>query len=650
MRRTVTVLIVCALTAALATMLPEASASLVGPARWDPANGLLIEGATVVTMDDRHTVVPHGNVLVRDGRIVAVWSGPQPPAGLAIGDASVVHAGPQDLLYPGLINLHSHPDDNVLPTWLPPSSHAIPGQGKAGTDPYANRYQWNSAPANSLPEQRRLIANARGVLEDGLGLRLHGEAVKYAEVAAMLGGETAIQGASPDPSSDGILIRNIDNDAFDTRIAPPQVGSIADFDGANLLDGLKNGQYDAWMVHLAEGVRDADRRPGDPTSSRSEFGVLKSKGLLTDATVIIHGTALERSDFAEMRAAPSPRNDGVGDGRGAKLVWSPLSNLLLYGKTTNVYDAIAEGVLVSLGTDWSPSGSRTLLHELKIADIALRDPRLLGASRDEVPALAIDGEQGVARLQAEEALDQALVDMVTRNPAMTLRWYDRLGSIEAGKLADLVLIHGPQPPAQGRPPTVYRDLINATERDVQLVLVGGEPLAGATATMAALKPGDYEAVTSNADGFQKAVDVTTEAPVPDGDETLAHITAVLQAGLTALGGDNPPAGGGPGPVTNTYTYLKAHVAGGAAANLPDPVFRQLLAANVGVLPDGSLNLERIRIEPLFEADDDLLNHVLRGDIDPTTRLLADQDPPYRLYPANLNQVGPLGNPFQDVPL
>jgi hypothetical protein len=31
-------------------------------------------------------------------------------------------------------------------------------------------------------------------------------------------------------------------------------------------------------------------------------------------------------------------------------------------------------VLVSLGTDWSPSGSRNLLDELKVADIALRDP------------------------------------------------------------------------------------------------------------------------------------------------------------------------------------------------------------------------------------------------------------------------------------
>ena len=638
----------------LGCLTPAASGTASSePASWDPARGILIEGATVVTMDDEHAVIPDGRVLVRNERIVAVWRGPLPPEAVEVGDASVVRAGPQDLLFPGLINLHSHPRENHLHTWPAPSSHALPAQGKAGTDAYANRYQWGGAGASTAPpELARLVSNPADVLAEDLGLGLRGEIVKYAEVAALLGGETAIQGAAANPESDGVLIRNVDNDVFDERIAEPWVRPIGSFEGtalASLLETMESGEVDAWIVHLAEGVRDGDRRPGDTVSSRAEFQTLKAKGLLTDMTAIIHGTALERSDFAEMRAAPTIRTDGVGDGRGAKLVWSPLSNMLLYGETANVYEALAEGVLTSLGTDWAPSGSRTLLQELKIADVALRDERALGSSRELVPACSLEGKQGLERQLAEAALDRALVDMVTRNPALTLRWDDRLGSVEAGKIADLLLLRRPpQTPARGLPPTVYRDLIDATEREVELVLVGGDPLAGEVQLMSALKPGDYEVTASATSGFRKAVDVTTTAPMPEGDEPLADLTAELELGLTALGGDSPPLGGGPGPPTNTYSYLKANVAGGQAAGLPDSVFRMLLAENVGVLPDGSLNLERIQLLPLLAADDDFLGHVLRGELDPATGLLGDPTPPFVLYPANLNHVGPLGNPFAGI--
>jgi cytosine/adenosine deaminase-related metal-dependent hydrolase len=638
-----------ALTALVASVsTAAASRAAPQPAPWDPGRGILIAGATVVTMDDQHSVIPFGRVLVRNGSIVAVWSGPKPPRGVSIGDASVVEAGPQDLLFPGLINLHDHPSFDFLEPWLPPSSDAIPAQGKAGTDPYANRYQWGAAGSpTASPEEQRLIGNPAGILNDSLGLGLSPEVDKYAEVGALLGGETADVGVS------GALVHSVDHGAFGGRVAPSYSGPIAALDGTALSDlrgAMVSGQVDAWMLHLAEGVRDGDRRPGDTFSSRAELQTLKAKGLLTDMTVIVHGTGLERADFGAMRAAPTIRADGVGDGCGAKLVWSPLSNLLLYGKTANVYDALAEGVLVSLGTDWTPSGSRTLLHELKIADVAARDPRVLGVSRSEVPALAVDRKPPVQRLLAEAALDRTLVDMVTRNPALTLRWYDRVGSIEAGKAADLMLVRWPaKPPPAGVPPTVYRALINARERDVELVLVGGTPLAGDVPLLTALKPGDNEVVSSSAGGFSKAVDATTGAPVPAADEPLAQVTSKLETGLAALGGDSPPPGGGPGPPTNTYSYLKAHVAGGAAAGLPDPVFRGLLAGEVGTLPDGSLNIERIQLDPLLEDDDDFAVHELHGDIDPGTGLLADPTPPYKLYPANLNQIGPLGNPFQAVP-
>jgi hypothetical protein len=41
-------------------------------AAWDPARGILIRGATVVTMDTEHSVIHDGQVLVRSGQIAAV--------------------------------------------------------------------------------------------------------------------------------------------------------------------------------------------------------------------------------------------------------------------------------------------------------------------------------------------------------------------------------------------------------------------------------------------------------------------------------------------------------------------------------------------------------------------------------------------------
>jgi len=462
----------------------------------------------------------------------------------------------------------------------------------------------------------------------------------------ILGGATATQGAPANDAYDTLLARNVDNQNFGRDRIDNYVPAVASLTGAALDDvvsRMQNGLLDAWIVHLAEGVRDADRRPGDTVSSRAEFADLKAKGLLTDATVIVHGIGLEPSDFSEMAAAPPARTDGVGDGRGAKLVWSPLSNLLLYGKTASVYDALAAGVLVALGTDWSPSGSPNLLTELKVADRALRDERLLGNRRSLLPSLSPSGPTGKERREAELALDRLLVEMVTINAARAIRWDDQVGSIEAGKAADLLVISRPLPPAiPDLPHSPYRSLIDATEADVSLVLVGGEPVAGDISIMQSLKPGDFEIVRSEKGCFQKAIDVTAPG-VPKGAETLEQISSMIADGLRAMGGDHPPAGGGPSPLTNTWSYLRLQSLAGAG--LTDTQFLFGVLIPVFGLVDGELNLEAMSPTPLFMADDDWLFATFGAKLDPSTGLVADETPPYARYAANFNHVTALGNPF-----
>ena len=173
-------------------------------------------------------------------------------------------------------------------------------------------------------------------------------------------------------------------------------------------------------------------------------------------------------------------------------------------------------------------------------------------------------------------------------------------------------------------------------------MVGGIAQAGDVDVLSALKPGDFEVISSHAGCFDKAIDVTAPS-VPDGSDTLAQVSARIADGLRALGGDHPPAGGGPSsPFANTWSYLKARIPG--ASVLPDLTFNLGLAYYFGT-PAGQVNLETMTPPPLFTVDDHWWFATLASVRDVSTGLTADPAPPYAPYASNSNQDTPVGNPF-----
>jgi hypothetical protein len=136
----------------------------------------------------------------------------------------------------------------------------------------------------------------------------------------------------------------------------------------------------------------------------------------------------------------------------ANLVWSPLSNLILYGATTDVPGALAAGVNVSLAPDWTESGANDLLAEMKVA-------------KDWS-----DSEWG-GLLDAE-----LLAEMVTVNAAVSLGMRDIRGAIEPGLRADLMVI-------PGAPGAAYEALLESHPVDVQLTVISGRPGYGEPALM-----------------------------------------------------------------------------------------------------------------------------------------------------------------------
>ena len=98
---------------------------------------------------------------------------------------------------------------------------------------------------------------------------------------------------------------------------------------------------------------------------------------------------------------------------GGSIIWSPLSNLLLYGATARVEEARRAGVRIGLGSDWSPSGSKNLLGELKVA--WLYSKHLLGGLFSARDLLAMATRDAAAILKWGKALG-------TWNRASALTW------------------------------------------------------------------------------------------------------------------------------------------------------------------------------------------------------------------------------------
>ena len=434
----------------------------------DSSRAFLLKGR-VVTMDGENNVINDGNVMIRDGKITGVWaSNSNPPAGVDFTDVPIVET--EGTIYPGLIDLHNHVHYNHIPLW-DFEVHLSESQ-KSEEGGYTNRYQWGNN-WDYGPSITWMKTNIQSTYRWDMA----SEQMKYAEVQAVAGGVTAMQGS---PSSgtqawDSILSRNIELYNFgQDGISTCAVCGAADDDytGSHLISQSESGTLNAWFVHLSEGV---------DQSSKDEFDALWNKGLIMDETIVIHGTALDSTQFSQMASVDS------------ELVWSPLSNLLLYGDTTDVVAADQAGVSISISPDWGPSGSKNNLHELKVAD--MWNTNNLG----------------------NHFSNYELVQMVTSNPADATGWTPFVGRIKADLYADLVVID-----TFHEDP--YRNLIEAIDADVALTVVQGKAVFGDIDIMQDLQGDDWEYV--NGTDFQKAVDVTTLTEV-DGSQTFAEIEAGL---------------------------------------------------------------------------------------------------------------------------
>lgn len=349
-------------------------------------------------------VIPQGTVLIQNGRILASGADVKLPAGTKI-------VSTEGIIAPGLIDLHNHLSWNVLPRWKPAQE-------------FGSRYDWQQKPVYNV----QMGVPHDALVKQGLACEME----RYAEVKAISEGETSVTGGLPSPCVQG-LARNLDYDpelqgSFGRIFYNVFPFQMSEQELATVTTALSEQPRGALLIHVAEGA------PNDASAAR-EFTLLKGRGLLRPGVSLIHGVALKPANFAEMAKA------GVG------FIWSPRSNIELYGDTANIAAAQAAGVRLALAPDWSPTGSDGLLGELNYASVW---------NQAQSPA---------------PFTERDLVLMATSNAAELVGLSGQIGSLAAGHAADLLIVRKEGPDA-------YWNLTHSTPQDLQLVLIGGEPLYG----------------------------------------------------------------------------------------------------------------------------------------------------------------------------
>jgi hypothetical protein len=413
---------------------------------------------TVLTPDG-----PQSNwyVQVWDDDIVAVTN--VPPAGVPVVDTA-------GLIFPGLIDAHNHPSYNSFPTLA------------FNNFPYGHRDQWGGGGSDPVDPEYTDWKNKRTEVRTAVNDSSTARITKWGEILQLMAGCVTIQGQSsydlahahPD-----IMLYNIEQypSRIQSDIFPWEMTAA---ERVLFMKRISNGVVNASLVHLCE---------GPDATSLAQFSTFESWGMLNKTVAIIHGTPLGTTEFTKMAAV------------GAKLLWSPMSNMKLYEAAANAKLAHQLGVTVGISPDWTPSGGYNMLEELAYAWYLNQ---------------TIYSNYFTAR---------QMIEMATANNAKACGFENRYGSIKPGYNAGLCVIE-----AVTNDP--YLSLLMARPRHVKLVTVDGMPRYGEPALLQQL---GVTGETTLVSGTVKMFNIAVDHPFVFYDyETVSQIRSTLATAHAAL--------------------------------------------------------------------------------------------------------------------
>lgn len=369
---------------------------------------LVVTGGTVVTVDAARHVLAPGAVAIDGTSIVAV--GPAREIADRYEAGETIDASGM-VVMPGLVNTHTHApmvmyrglaDDLALMDWL--QKYIFPAEAKT-VSPEMVRIGTRLAALEMIQSGTTTFADMYYFEEEV------GRAAKAAGLRGVLG-ETIIGFPVADAKTPAESLQRteafIKEFAGDELITPvPAPHSMYTVDEASLVAARKLAdRYGVPMLtHLAE--TEDEVAISKEKHKLTPVAYLDSIGVLGPRLVAAHCVWLNEADTAILKQ------------RGVSVSHNPESNMKLASGTAPITRYLREGLVVGLGTDGAASNNDLDMFEAMrqaafLHKLATRDPRAVPAS--------------------------TALDMATIGGARALGLAAKIGSIEPGKRADLILV------------------------------------------------------------------------------------------------------------------------------------------------------------------------------------------------------------------
>src|SRR5580704_14968413 len=396
----------------------------------------------VVTMDGQRHIYDDGAVVVTGDTIVAI--GPRADLEAKYESRQSIDAK-NKLVLPGFINGHTHVpmtlfrglhDDVTLTDWL--YKYIFPAEAKNVNEEFV-RWGTRLAAAEQIRAGVTTFADMY-YFEDAVA-----EETKKAGMRGVLG-ETFIDFPAPDNKSNAEMmaytekfLKRWQGDAL--IHAAPAPHSIYTCSKKTIQDAaeLAKKYHAPLLMHVSEMKKEWE--DSEKANGMSPVAYLEKIGVLAPNLVAAHCIFVDAADRKLLTE------------RGVGCVHNPSSNMMIASGVSPVPEMRAAGVAVGLGTD-GPAGSNNdldLMEEIdlaaKLAKISKMDPLALGA--------------------------KAVVEMATIDGARALHMEKEIGSLEAGKKADVILLSLDEPSAVPMYDIYAQIAYSLKGSDVETVVIGG---------------------------------------------------------------------------------------------------------------------------------------------------------------------------------